>query len=64
MEYEKTRQEFYENEIHKLARQISEILDSGYMVEISKSRSGLKLYSVSRKHQVVQRRDFDVQNGI
>ena len=34
MEYEKTRAEFYESEVHDMAAQIAEIIDSGEMVEI------------------------------
>lgn len=55
MKYEKSRQQFYESEIYKMAEQLSEILDNGYSVEISKSRSGLKIHSVSKKHVVVRR---------
>lgn len=54
MEYE-TRKEFYKTEVHNMAEQIAEILDKGYSVEIGKSRSGLKLFTVSRKHEVVKR---------
>lgn len=57
MNYEKTRQEFYEDEIHKMAAQIAEILDSGYAVELAKSRSGIKLFSVSRKYQLVRKEE-------
>lgn len=56
MKYEKTRKEFYENEVHNMAVQIAEILDNRYSVEIGKSRSGLKLFAVSRKHEVVRKR--------
>lgn len=55
MRYE-TRKEFYEREIHNMAKQCAEILDSGYSVEVGKSRSGLKLFAVSRKHEVVRKR--------
>lgn len=56
MEYEKSRKEFYESEIHSMAAQIAEIIDSGEMVEISKSRSGLKLFRIKRRHEVVRKR--------
>lgn len=55
MKYEKTRKEFYESEVHNMAAQIAEVLDKGYSAEIGKSRSGLKLFAVSRKHEVVKR---------
>lgn len=60
MKYEKTRKEFYESEVHNMAAQIAEILDKGYSVEIGKSRSGLKLFTVSRKHEVVKRGKVNV----
>lgn len=59
MEYQKTRKEFYESEMHRMASQIAEILDAGYAVEIAKSRSGLKLFSVLKKHQVVRRENHN-----
>lgn len=60
MEYSKTRKEFYESEVHNMAAQIAEILDKGYSVEIGKSRSGLKLFTVSRKHEIVKRGKVNV----
>lgn len=59
MNYEKTRREFYEQELHAMSKQLSEILDSGHQVEISQSRSGLKVYSVKKKHQIVRRGRID-----
>ncbi|MBD5521408.1 MAG: hypothetical protein HDR03_09350 [Lachnospiraceae bacterium] len=56
MEHEKSRREFYEREIHNMAAQIAEIIDNGEMVEISKSRSGLKLFRIKRRHEVVRKR--------
>lgn len=56
MKYETTRKEFYESEVHNMAAQIAEIIDSGEMVEISKSRSGLKLFRIKRRHEVVRKR--------
>lgn len=55
MKYEKSRQEFYEEELRQMARQISEILDSGYSVEICRSRSGLKMYSCRKRHEVIRK---------
>lgn len=55
MNYEKSRKEFYESEIHRIAPQLAEMLDNGYTAEISKSRSGLKLFAVTRKHEVLKR---------
>lgn len=58
MKYEKTRKKFYKDELNSIAEEIAQILDNGYSVEISKSRSGLKMFSISKKHVVV-RRDSD-----
>ena len=55
MRYE-TRKKFYEAEIHNMAAQLAEALDKGYSVEIGKSRSGLKLFIVSRRHEVIRRK--------
>ncbi len=56
MEYEKTRREFYESEIHNMASQLAELLDKGFSLEIAKSRSGLKIFAVTRRHEVVRRK--------
>ena len=53
MEYE-TRKEFFEKRIHEIAPIIAEMLDSGYQVEICRSRSGKKIYSVSKKHYALK----------
>ncbi len=52
MRYE-TRKEFYENRLHEIVPEIAELLDNGYQVEIARSRSGIKIYSVSKKHHVI-----------
>ncbi len=52
MRYE-TRKEFYKKRLHEIAPEIAEMLDNGYQVEICKSRSGIKIYSVSKKHHVI-----------
>lgn len=56
MKFEKSRKEFYENKIHNMADQLAELLDKGYSIEVGRSRSGLKLFTVSRKHEVVKRK--------
>lgn len=50
----KTRKEFYEQKIHEITPTIAEMLDSGYQVEICRSRSGIKIYSVSKKHYSIK----------
>ncbi len=58
MEHEKTRREFFETEIRNMASQIASILDNGYSVEIAKSRSGLKLFAVKRRYEIVKKQNF------
>lgn len=55
MKYEKTRRQFFEEEIHKMTSQLATILDDGYTVEISRSRSGVKIFKVSRQHETIKR---------
>ena len=59
MEYSKTRKEFLEQKIHEIAPIVAEMLDSGYQVEICRSRSGIKIYSVSKKHHVIKGGNVD-----
>ena len=51
------RKEFYEKSIIAMASQLAEILDSGEAVEISRSRSGLKLIRAKRRHEVIRKTD-------
>lgn len=53
MKYNKSRRDFYAEEIQNMIPQLSKLLDSGYAVEISQSRSGLKLNSIKRQHIVI-----------
>mgnify|MGYP003292627957 CR=1 FL=1 len=55
MHYESTKQEFYEQELHRMAKQMSEVLAQGNTIEVCHSRSGLKLFSVNRRYVVVRR---------
>lgn len=47
-----TKQE-YEKRIKLIAPQIAEILAHGQSVELAESRSGLKLFAVTRSHKVM-----------
>lgn len=49
------RKEFYEQSIIAMASQLAEILDNGETVEISRSRSGLKLIRAKRRHEVIRK---------
>ena len=53
MKYETTRKEFYEKRLHEIAEEIAQLLEGGYQVEICRSRSGIKIYSVLKKHHVI-----------
>ncbi len=54
MKFEKSRKEFYEDKIHEVAPIMAEMLDNGYQVEVCRSRSGIKIYSVSKKHYALK----------
>ena len=49
------RKKLYEKMLAEMLPQMAEILASGYFLEVGKSRSGLKLFKVTRKHEVVRR---------
>lgn len=54
MKYEQTRKQFYEERLHDISGELAEMLDKGYKVEICQSRSGIKIYSVLKKHHVIR----------
>jgi hypothetical protein len=49
------KKEFYKKEICQITGKIAELLDAGFSVEIAKSRSGIKIYSVCKRHHVIRR---------
>lgn len=49
--YEKTRKEFYEDEIRGWSAEIAQFLDDGFICEISQSRNGLKVATIARRMQ-------------
>ena len=49
------RKEFYRQSIIAMTSQLAEILDNGEAVEISRSRSGLKLIRAQRRHEVIRK---------
>lgn len=55
MEDKFSKAQFYERKIHEMARQLGEILDEGYCIELAESRSGLKIFRVYRRHEQVRR---------
>lgn len=56
MKYEQTRKELYQKEIEKMADQLASYIDEGLTVELSRSRSGIKLFVVKRRHEMVTRK--------
>lgn len=55
MKYENSRYDFFVSELENMIPQLATLLDCGFAVEISKSRSGLKLNSIKRQHEVICR---------
>ncbi len=49
------KKDFYKQLLIGMADQIADLLADGKAVEIDRSRSGLKLYSFRRRHEVVQK---------
>ncbi|MCM1237466.1 MAG: hypothetical protein NC489_45955 [Ruminococcus flavefaciens] len=54
MEFEE-RKENYKRLLVGMSDQCAELLADGKTIEIDRSRSGLKLYSFRRRHEVVQK---------
>lgn len=52
---EESRKDFYKKTIIDMAEQLAGILDNGEAVEISRSRSGLKLIRARRRHEVIRK---------
>lgn len=55
MQKEIRSKEFYQNQLSQMNEQMAELLFEGRAIEVDHSRSGLKLYSFKRRHEVVQR---------
>ncbi len=56
MNYEQEKKNIYKQLLIDMADQMATLLSEGRAIEISKSRSGLKLYSFRKRHEVVQRK--------
>ena len=52
--YENHKKELYKSQICEIIEIIADLIDQGYQVELSRSRSGVKLYSVSKRHHVIR----------
>lgn len=55
------KKNFYKQLLIEMNDQMADLLANGKAIEIDRSRSGLKMYSFRRKHEVVQKGgDLDV----
>lgn len=61
--YETSRREFYKKSIQSMSEQIADIISDGAVVQISRSRSGLKINKVIVVHEVVQKNYSAVKKG-
>lgn len=52
---EQEKKEFYKRLLIEMSSQMADLLADGKAIEVDRSRSGLKMYSFRRKHEVVQR---------
>lgn len=55
MKYEQDRQSAYKRLLIDMSEQMAALLADGKAIEIDRSRSGLKLYSFRRKHEVIEK---------
>lgn len=58
MEYNKEEQ--YKEQLLSMTEQLAKALNDGYTLELSKSRSGIKLFLVRKRHVVL---DFHKMEG-
>ena len=54
MKFEGTRKEFLAEKLENAIPLISDLLDRGFQVEISRSRSGVKLHYYKKQFQVIK----------
>lgn len=52
---EQEKKEFYKRLLIEMSSQMADLLADGKAIEIDRSRSGLKMYSFRRKHEIVQK---------
>lgn len=57
-------QENYQKILNILTPRLAELLLSGYAVEISQSRGGIKMSKVIRKYEIVPNYIFDKQGRV
>jgi hypothetical protein len=57
----KEKKNFYKRLLTEMNDQMADLLANGKAIEIDRSRSGLKMYSFRRRHEIVQKGgDLDV----
>lgn len=54
MKFEGTRKEFLAEKLESVTPMIADLLDQGYQIELSRSRSGCKLYYYKKQFQVIK----------
>ncbi len=52
------KKEKYEQTLINLVPHLAELLDNGFILEIAKSRSGIKVFRTIRRHEIL-----DYKNG-
>lgn len=53
-----SKKEKYQQTLIDLAPHLAELLDNGFILEIAKSRSGIKIFRTIRRHEIL-----DYKNG-
>lgn len=54
MKFERTRKEFLAEKLESVVPVIADLLDQGFQVELSRSRSGCKLLYYKKQFQVIK----------
>lgn len=52
---EQEKKEFYKRLLIEMSSQMADLLADGKAIEVDRSRSGLKMYSFRRRHEVVRK---------
>lgn len=55
-------QMYYQEILYDIIPQMARILADGYSLDISKSRSGLKIFRTHRVHEVLQKQSKEATN--
>lgn len=54
------KKDIYKQLLIDMSEQMADLLAGGKAIEVDRSRSGLKMYSFRRKHEIVQKRTTKV----